>query len=180
MEKSLSRSATSGSGDSGTSSRMFATLLSWLNDKTCPVFLIGTSNNMDVLPTELTRPGRFDATFFVDLPGQEERQDILIACLNGRRQFTVHQEIAESTEGCTGAELAQLVRNAELEFCMGGKKDPFDQVMLKLVENVTPQFRSSEVVTKQRESALSKGWIMANEATVRVTKSQKKRSVQLN
>ena len=60
MEKSLNRQATSGGGDSGTSSRAFATLLSWLSDHTSPVFVVGTSNDHTKLPTEFTRKGRFD------------------------------------------------------------------------------------------------------------------------
>jgi len=60
IEKSLNKSATSGSGDTGTSSRSFATLLSWLSDHKSPVFVIATSNDHTRLPTELIRKGRFD------------------------------------------------------------------------------------------------------------------------
>ena len=60
IEKSLNRSATSGSGDTGTSSRAFATLLSWMSDHKSPVFVIGTSNDYTRLPTEFIRKGRFD------------------------------------------------------------------------------------------------------------------------
>ena len=60
IEKSLSRDAVSGKGDTGTSSRSFATLLTWLSEHTSPVFVIGTSNDHTKLPTEFTRKGRFD------------------------------------------------------------------------------------------------------------------------
>ena len=60
IEKSLSRDAVSGKGDTGTSSRSFATLLTWLSEHKSPVFVIGTSNDHTKLPTEFTRKGRFD------------------------------------------------------------------------------------------------------------------------
>ncbi|MCL6458021.1 MAG: AAA family ATPase, partial [Gorillibacterium sp.] len=61
-------SGTSGAGDSGTSSRIFATFLTWMQEKTKPVFVIATANNIQLLPAEMLRKGRFDEIFFVDLP----------------------------------------------------------------------------------------------------------------
>ena len=59
-EKALNKSAVSGQGDTGTSSRSFGTLLSWLSDHKTPVFVVGTSNDFTILPPELIRKGRFD------------------------------------------------------------------------------------------------------------------------
>ena len=63
-------------GDSGTTNRVLATFISWLSEKTKPVFVIATANNIEVLPIEIIRKGRFDEIFFLDLPQQSEREEI--------------------------------------------------------------------------------------------------------
>jgi SpoVK/Ycf46/Vps4 family AAA+-type ATPase len=67
---------TESKGDSGTSNRVLATFISWLSEKTKPVFVISTANNIDLLPLEIIRKGRFDEIFFLDLPKKEEREEI--------------------------------------------------------------------------------------------------------
>jgi SpoVK/Ycf46/Vps4 family AAA+-type ATPase len=69
-------SNTESKGDSGTSNRVLATFISWLSEKTKPVFVIATANNIDLLPLEIIRKGRFDEIFFLDLPKEEEREEI--------------------------------------------------------------------------------------------------------
>jgi len=64
-------------GDSGTSMRVFGTLLTWMQEKTSPVFIFATANDIEALPSELLRKGRFDDIFFVDLPNEAERRAIL-------------------------------------------------------------------------------------------------------
>ena len=76
IEKGLS-GASSGGGDGGTSVRVFGTLLTWMQEKTSPVFVFATANNINNLPPELLRKGRFDEIFFVDFPSSEERKKIL-------------------------------------------------------------------------------------------------------
>ena len=68
------------SGDSGTTSRVLATFITWLSEKTTPVFVVATANNIEYIPSEILRKGRFDEMFFLSLPTREEREDI----------FTVH------------------------------------------------------------------------------------------
>jgi SpoVK/Ycf46/Vps4 family AAA+-type ATPase len=75
IEKGLS-GASGGSGDGGTGSRVFGTLLSWMNDKTSPVFVVATANQFERLPPEMLRKGRFDEIFFVDFPHAKERTEI--------------------------------------------------------------------------------------------------------
>lgn len=65
------------SGDSGTSKRVFGSLITWMQEKTKPVFIVATANNVRILPAELLRKGRFDEIFFVNLPNQREREEIL-------------------------------------------------------------------------------------------------------
>jgi SpoVK/Ycf46/Vps4 family AAA+-type ATPase len=76
IEKGLSGS-NGGGGDGGTSTRVFGTLLTWMQEKTSPVFVFATANNINGLPPELLRKGRFDEIFFVDFPSVEERKKIL-------------------------------------------------------------------------------------------------------
>jgi SpoVK/Ycf46/Vps4 family AAA+-type ATPase len=77
-------SAASQSSDGGLSKRMFGTLLTWMQERECPVFLVATANDIEALPPELLRKGRFDEIFFVDLPDLEARSAILAIHLRKR------------------------------------------------------------------------------------------------
>lgn len=107
-------------GDSGTASRIFGHFLTWMQEKTKPVFVIATANNISSLPPEFLRKGRFDEVFFVDLPTHRERVEIFRVHLNKRLKdpgvigsFTVSEEnlnrLADLTEGFIGAEIEQVV-----------------------------------------------------------------------
>lgn len=76
IEKGLAGAGGNG-GDGGTSTRVFGTLLTWMQEKTSPVFVFATANNINGLPSELLRKGRFDEIFFVDFPSHDERKKIL-------------------------------------------------------------------------------------------------------
>lgn len=115
IEKGLSGSKSSGSTDGGTSARVFGTFLQWMNDKTSPVFVVATANDITQLPPEFLRKGRFDELFFVDLPDKDERGDILRIHI-GKRQRKPEEfdleSLAEQTQGFTGAELEAVVVEA--------------------------------------------------------------------
>ena len=100
------------STDSGTTQRVLGTLLTWLSEKTSSVFVIATANNIEVLPPELLRKGRFDEIFFVDLPDETERRDIFAIHLERRgrepRSYDLPAVVARS-EGYSGAEIEQAV-----------------------------------------------------------------------
>ncbi len=108
-----------GGGDSGTSQRVFGTFLTWMQEKTAPVFVIATANNIDRLPAEFLRKGRFDEIFFVDLPTHSERVAIWRvhlkrvadgAASGGLKPApAVLTSLAEATEGFSGAEIEQAV-----------------------------------------------------------------------
>ncbi len=108
IEKALSGSQSSGVSDGGVSARVFGALLTWLQEKTAPVFVVATANRIDMLPPELLRKGRFDEIFFIDLPSAAERREILDIHVRKRRrdpaQFDL-EALASSTEGFSGAEL---------------------------------------------------------------------------
>jgi SpoVK/Ycf46/Vps4 family AAA+-type ATPase len=113
-------SVTGPSGDSGTSARIFGTFLTWMQEKSKPVFVVATANNISALPPEMMRKGRFDEIFFVDLPTHSEREEIIKLHLDRRlTDASVRGEfvsdkaslasLAEATEGFVGAELEQVV-----------------------------------------------------------------------
>lgn len=112
LEKGFAGVAGSGSGDSGTTARVFSTFLTWMQEKTKPVFLIATANDVTKLPPELLRKGRFDEIFFIDLPELEEREEILAIHLRKRKRDPATYDLkalALQTNGFSGAELEQVV-----------------------------------------------------------------------
>ena len=122
IEKGLNGVKTA--NDSGVSSRIFGTFLTWMQEKTAPVFVIATANNIDKLPPELLRKGRFDEIFFVDLPTFTERKEIFRVHLSKRLKDeevcakvkpddeALIDKLAKSTEGFIGSEIEQVVISA--------------------------------------------------------------------
>jgi len=114
IEKAFA-SAAAQSTDGGLSQRMFGTLLTWMQDHSEPVFLVATANNIEALPPELLRKGRFDEIFFVDLPGEEAREQIFKIHLRRRDRdpgkFDLDALVAAS-DGFSGAEIEQAVIGA--------------------------------------------------------------------
>ena len=117
---------TKSDGDSGTSARVFGTFLTWMQDKTAPVFVVATANDISSIPPELLRKGRFDEIFFVDLPTAREREKIFYLHLCKRlKDSPVHHEVdpdlgicgelAAQSEGFSGAEIEQAVISALYE-----------------------------------------------------------------
>jgi len=155
LEKSFA-SFGSSEYDGGTSQRIFATLLSWMQEKRKPVFLVATANDVFRLPPELMRKGRFDELFFVDLPGAHERDAILRIHLAGRKQdpaaFDLGALVAAS-DGMSGAELEQAVV-ASLYRALHEKR-PLDTAMLghELASSVPLSVARREDVERLRELA---------------------------
>ena len=112
IEKGLSVGG--GEKDGGTNSRVFSTILTWMQEKTKPVFVVATANNISDLPPELLRKGRFDEIFFVDLPSQEERKNILQIHLNKNNQTNITDldRLAELSKHFNGAEIEEVVKEA--------------------------------------------------------------------
>ena len=105
----------SGYSDSGTTARVFATFLTWMQEKTAPVFLIATANDVTRLPPELLRKGRFDEVFFIDLPEQDERKEIFRIHIAKRKRKPDDYDLdalAAATKGFSGAEIEQIVVGA--------------------------------------------------------------------
>src|SRR5690606_31585949 len=115
IDKAFAGSQGSGSSDGGTTARVFGTFLTWLSEKTAPVFVVATANDISQLPPELLRKGRLDEIFFVDLPTEEEREEIFRIHLARRKRdpeaFDLAALVAESKE-FSGAEIEQAIISA--------------------------------------------------------------------
>ena len=103
-------------GDSGTSNRVLATFISWLSEKTKPVFVVATANNVDLLPLEIIRNGRFDEIFFLDLPQNQEREQIFKIHIKEFRpnkwQDFDYDKLVLLSESFSGAEIKQSIIEA--------------------------------------------------------------------
>lgn len=108
----LEKAMSSGGLDGGTSQRVFATMLTWLQEKDKPVFVVATANDVSSLPPELLRKGRFDEIFFVDLPSLKERTEIARIHLARRGRKINAAQVAQVTEGFSGAEIEQAIIEA--------------------------------------------------------------------
>ncbi|MEV5070378.1 AAA family ATPase [Microbacterium sp. LMI12-1-1.1] len=124
IEKGFSN--TTGQGDSGTTARVFGTFLTWMQEKRHPVFVVATANNIDALPPEFLRKGRFDEIFFVDLPTSHEREVIWRLQLRARATDANGLEavaadadavaaLVAASENHSGAEIEQSVVSALYE-----------------------------------------------------------------
>src|SRR5204862_8018643 len=112
IDKAFVGSQSSGATDGGTTARVFGTFLTWLSEKSAPVFVIATANDVSQLPPELLRKGRFDEIFYVDLPSESERQEIFRIHLAKRgrdpQKFDLHL-LLERSRDFSGAEIEEAI-----------------------------------------------------------------------
>ena len=115
IDKAFAGSQGSGATDGGTTARVFGTFLTWLSEKTAPVFVVATANDISQLPPELMRKGRLDEIFFVDLPSEEESAAIFEIHLKRRgrspEKFDIFALVAQSNN-FSGAEIEQAIISA--------------------------------------------------------------------
>ncbi|HEY9624636.1 MAG TPA: AAA family ATPase [Crinalium sp.] len=113
IDKAFGNINSSSDGDSGTSRRVFGSLITWMQEKTSPVFIVATANNVQILPAELLRKGRFDEIFFLNLPTDPERQEIFRVHLQKLRPSRLREFdlalLARQTKDFSGAEIEQVI-----------------------------------------------------------------------
>ncbi len=153
IDKAFSGAQDSGGSDGGTTSRVMSTFLTWLSEKTKPVFVIATANDISRLPPELLRKGRLDEIFFVDLPNMEERRRILEIHINRRGRDATDFDLdmlVDASDGFSGAELEQAVISALYE-AFYVDHDIDTNTLLKSLKETVPLSRTmSENVAKLR------------------------------
>ncbi len=155
LEKGLSGTQSSGSSDGGTTARVFSTFLTWLQEKTVPVFVVSTANQVEALPPELLRKGRFDEIFFIDLPAKQERADIFGIHLRKRKRDVSKynlDSLAAATPGFSGAEIEQVVVEALYDAFDAGR-DITDPDLIKAVQATVPLS-----MTMREKIAHLRGW----------------------
>lgn len=145
IEKGLAGVQSSNFSDGGTTARVVGTLLSWMQDKTAPVFIVATSNDISMLPPELVRKGRFDELFFCSLPEAEERKQIFSIHLNNRKYKPENFNVglfAEQTPNFSGAEIEQIIKSSILEAFNSKEKKLTDDNILYCIKNTTPLYKT--------------------------------------
>ncbi|WP_309068334.1 AAA family ATPase [Microbacterium sp.] len=157
-------SGVAGSTDSGTSARVFGYFLTWLQEKTRPVFVVATANNIDQLPPEFLRKGRFDEIFFVDLPSLTERRVIWRIQLSSRARSRNGLEaiaadgaaidrLAAASENYSGAEIEQAVVAALYEAFAAQREATVSDLELAIQNMIPLSVTQSEDVQAIREWA---------------------------
>lgn len=157
--KGLSGVQSSGATDGGVTSRIFSTILTWMQEKNTPVFVVATANNINLLPPELLRKGRFDEIFFVDLPTKEERKNIFSIHLLKKGQDPSNfalEKLSEKVDGFNGAEIEECIKEAMFEAYIQNPKTPILQTkhIIDAIEATVPLSQTmKEQITNLREWA---------------------------
>lgn len=142
------------SGDSGTAARVLGTFLTWLAEKTAPVFVIATANDISDLPPELLRKGRLDDIFFVDLPSVQERAEIFAIHLANRRRdpssFST-AELAAASDGFSGAEIEEAI-NSALYDAFSERRELANEHLLAAVRHSIPLSQTMQEKLRQLRS----------------------------
>ncbi|MEC4984147.1 MAG: AAA family ATPase [Oscillatoria sp. PMC 1068.18] len=149
-------------GDAGTTSRVFGTFINWLAEKKSPVFVVATANNIQALPPEMLRKGRFDEIFFVGLPSQAERLEIFAVHLTRLRPHNLKsydlERLAYETPDFSGAEIEQtLIEAMHLGFSQN--RDFTTDDILEAASQIVPLAR-----TAQEQIQRLQNWAAAGKA----------------
>lgn len=150
MDKALAQ----GDRDGGTSTRVFGTILTWMQEKTAPCFVVAAANDISHLPPELLRKGRFDEIFFLDLPNQTEREAILTIHLKQRRRLPSDYDVphlASLAEDYVGAEIEQALIDAMYVGFNEGREFTTTDIAAALKRQVPLAVAQREVIDSLRD-----------------------------
>jgi AAA+ superfamily predicted ATPase len=150
----LEKAFSFGGFDGGTSKRVFGTILTWMQEKTAPCFVVATANEISSLPPELLRKGRFDEIFFLDLPTLDERKEIFSVHLNKRRRLPQDYDVArlaKEGQGFVGAEIEQAIVDAMYVGFNQGREFDTEDISRAIRQLVPLSIAQRETVEKLRE-----------------------------
>jgi ATP-dependent 26S proteasome regulatory subunit len=157
LEKGFAGTQSSPFSDGGTTSRVFGSFITWLQEKQAACFVVATSNDVSQLPPELMRKGRFDEIFFVDLPAEQERGEIFSIHLKKRKRDPKNfdlAKLAERTVGYSGAEIEQVVVAALFKaFGDGPREVTTDDMVAVILESIPLSVTMREGIERLREWA---------------------------
>ncbi|NJL65624.1 MAG: AAA family ATPase [Methylacidiphilales bacterium] len=147
-------------GDAGTTARVFGTFITWLAEKTSPVFVVATANDIQALPPEMLRKGRFDEIFFVGLPSQEERKaifDVHISRLRSHnfKNYDIHR-LAYETPDFSGAEIEQTLIEA-MHIGFSQNRDFTTDDILEAASQIIPLARTAQEQIQQLQAWAASG-----------------------
>lgn len=156
IEKAFAGTSSSGGGsDAGLSKRMFGMLLTWMQEHRSGVFVAATANDIDSLPPELMRKGRFDEIFFVDLPKPSSRKAIFSIHLQKRQRDPKAFDLAAlvaASEGFSGAEIEQAIVSSMFAAYAEGKRDLTTADILTVLASSPPlSVTRAEKIAELRE-----------------------------
>jgi SpoVK/Ycf46/Vps4 family AAA+-type ATPase len=155
-------SGADGKGDSGTTSRVFGTFITWLAEKKSPVFVVATANNIRALPPEMLRKGRFDEIFFVGLPNQIEREEIFKVHLARLRPHNLNsydiKRLAYESPDFSGAEIEQTIVEA-MHIGFSQNRDFTTDDILEAASQIVPLAK-----TAQEQIEFLQDWVAAGKA----------------
>jgi SpoVK/Ycf46/Vps4 family AAA+-type ATPase len=153
LEKGLAGAGGAREMDGGTSARVFGCFLTWLQEKTAPVFVVATANRIEALPPELLRKGRFDEIFFIDLPSDTERCQIFaiqLARIRRDPQAFDLAELAKLAADFSGAEIEQAIVAALFSAYAGGVELAQPHVVAAIRETLPLAVTMKEEVERLR------------------------------
>ncbi len=156
IDKAFAGSQGSGSADGGTTARVLGTFLTWLSEKSAPVFIVATANDISHLPPELLRKGRLDEIFFIDLPAEPERAEILRVHLAGRGRDPDHYDIpvlAAAATDFSGAELEEAINSALFDAYYGNTEVTTEHILIALQATVPLARTMDEQIRRLRHWA---------------------------
>ena len=154
IEKAFSGVEGSGSTDGGTTARVVGTFLTWIQEKTAPVFVVATANRVEGLPPELMRKGRLDEIFFVDLPSTKERNEIFAIHLRRMRRDPAKFDLdalAKAADGFSGSEIEQAIVSAMHDSFFAGREVETPDILNSIKIAVPLSVTMAEGVAKLRD-----------------------------
>ena len=156
IDKAFAGSQGSGATDGGTTARVFGTFLTWLSEKTAPVFVVATANDISQLPPELLRKGRLDEIFFVDLPSPDERKDIFRIHVTKRGRDAAKFDLAALAGGSSefsGAEIEESINSALYDAFYAKQELTTELVQVALAQTVPLAKTMDEQISRLRSWA---------------------------
>jgi SpoVK/Ycf46/Vps4 family AAA+-type ATPase len=173
----MSGISSSGGSDGGTTARVLGTFLTWMQEKSKPVFVVATANDISQLPPELLRKGRVDEIFFVDLPSEKEREEIIKIHLkkkNRKPKDFDTKKLAIESKGFSGAELEEVIKEALFQ-AYDEEKEITDEHISTAIAKSFPLSRTMhETIDKMRLWAKSRAVSASTEEPDKLDKEKDK------
>jgi ATP-dependent 26S proteasome regulatory subunit len=156
IDKAFAGSQGSGSTDGGTTARVFGTFLTWLSEKSAPVFVVATANDISQLPPELLRKGRLDEIFFVDLPSQPERVEVFRIHVSKRGRLPAGfdlEALADASKDFSGAEIEEAINSALYDAFYAQQEIVTEHILNALAQTVPLAKTMDEQINRLRSWA---------------------------